>query len=122
MVEILVPIALFTAIAASIVAVSRYRHKSHTNASEVMKTIAEKGEPLTPDIIQSLGIRPSKPHGDLRIGSVLVAFALATILFGRIIPEDEATLVMGGLAMFPLFVGIAFIGLWFFISRKPPRG
>lgn len=119
--ETLVPIALFAIIPTIIWAVSAYRHKSHKAATEVMKTMVEKGEALTPDTIRALGIRPRRKHGDLRTGLILIALAVATIVFGGVIPEEEAQQVFGGLAMFPLLVGLVYVGLWVFIGRKAPE-
>lgn len=119
--ETLVPIALFATISAIVWAVSAYRYKTYKVATEVMKTIIDKGEALTPDTIRALGIRPRRKHGDLRTGLILIALAVATIFFGGAIPEEEAQQVFGGLSMFPLLVGLVYVGLWVFIGRKSPE-
>ncbi|MGB0908276.1 MAG: DUF6249 domain-containing protein [Maricaulaceae bacterium] len=119
--DTLVPIALFAIIPAIVWAVSAYRHKSHKAATEVMKVMVDKGEALNPDTIRALGIRPRRKHGDLRLGLILIAIALATIFMGGVIPDDEAQQVFGGLAMFPLLVGVVYVGLWVFIGRKSPE-
>jgi len=119
--EVLVPIALFAIVPVIVWAVSAYRHKTHKAATEVMKAMVEKGETLSPDTIRALGIRPRRKHGDLRTGLILIALAVATILVGGAIPEKEAQQVFGGLAMFPLLVGLVYVGLWIFIGRKSPE-
>jgi len=116
--EVLVPIVLFATVPLIIWAVSHYRYKARVKSSEIMKAMVDKGDQLTPEIIQSLGVKPQNHHGDLKTGLILVAIGLATVLFGGVIPEDEAQQVFGGLAMFPLLVGIAYIGFWFFLGRK----
>ena len=116
--DVLVPIVLFATVPVIIWAVSHYRYKARVKSSEVMQAMVNKGDKLTPEIIQSLGVKPQNRHGDLKTGLILVAISLATILFGGVIPEDEAQQVFGGLAMFPLLVGIAYIGFWFFLGRK----
>lgn len=119
--EILVPIAFFAIIPVTVWAVSSFRHKSMKAATEVMKTMVDKGETLTPETIRSLGIRPRRKHGDLRTGLILIALAVATIFLGGAIPEKEAQQVFGGFAMFPLLVGLVYVGLWTFIGRKNPE-
>lgn len=119
--ETLVPIALFAIIPVTVWAVASYRHKSMKAATEVMKTMVDKGESLTPETIRALGIRPRRKHGDLRTGLILIALAVATIFLGGAIPEKEAQQVFGGLAMFPLLVGLVYVGLWTFIGRKNPE-
>lgn len=119
--DILVPIAFFAIIPFTVWAVSSFRHKSMKAATDVMKTMVEKGETLTPETIRSLGIRPRRKHGDLRTGLILIALAVATIFLGGAIPEKEAQQVFAGFAMFPLLVGLVYVGLWTFIGRKNPE-
>ena len=114
-------LGLFGVVPFIIWVISRYRHKSHESSAEIMKTLIDKGEPLTPDVIRSLGIRPRRKHGDLRTGLILIALAVATIFLGGAIPEEEAQRAFGGLAMFPLLVGLVYVGLWTFIGRKDPE-
>ncbi len=116
--DILVPIVMFGSIPFIVWAVSHYRAKARQHAATVMQAVVTQGETLTPDIIKALGARPVRPHSDLRIGIILIAVAAATILFGGIVPEGEAGRIMGGVAMFPLLIGIAYIGFWIFIGRK----
>jgi len=119
--EVLVPIALFALPAVIVWAVASYRYKSMKATTEVMKTMVEKGDSLTPETIKALGIRPKRRHGDLRTGLILIAIAVAMIFLGGAIPEKEAQQVFGGFAMFPLLVGLVYVGLWTFISRKNPE-
>jgi len=121
MADDIVGVVLFASIPAAIWAVSAYRHKTQKAATEVMKTMVEKGESLTPDVVKALGIRPKRKHADLRTGLILIALAIATIFLGGAIPEKEAQQVFGGIAMFPLLVGLVYIGLWTFIGRKNPE-
>lgn len=116
--DVLAVIGVFGSIPLIVWIVSAYRTRAQKNATEVMKSMVDKGDTLSPEIIRSLGIRPSRPHGDLRTGLILAAIAVATILFGGAIPEEDAGPVLTGLAMFPLLVGLAYIGFWVFISRK----
>ncbi len=119
--EVLVPIALFAIVPVIVWGVARYRYKSQQAATEVMKSLVDKGESLTPETIKALGIRSRRKHGDLRTGLILIALAVATIFFGGAIPEKEAQQIFGGLAMFPLLVGLVYVGLWTFIGRKDPE-
>jgi len=121
MADEIVGVVLFASIPAAIWAVSAYRHKTQKAATEVMKAMVEKGDSLTPDIVRALGIRPKRKHGDLRTGLILIALAIATIFLGGAIPEKEAQQVFGGFAMFPLLVGLVYVGLWTFIGRKNPE-
>jgi len=76
---------------------------------------------VTPEIIRAVGFAGKRSHSDLRTGMILVAIGMATFLLGGMVPEDDAQSVLGGIAMFPLFIGIAYLGFWFMISRKDPE-
>lgn len=95
-----------------------FRSKAHARSSTLIEKLIDKGEPVTPEIVRSLGIKSGSQHRDLKTGMILVAIAFATMIFGSVIPEDDAHEVMTGIAMFPLFVGAAFIAFWFFYGRK----
>ena len=114
-------VGFFGVIPLTVWALSVYRHKTMRATTEVMKAMVEKGDILTPETIRSLGVRPRRKHGDLRTGLILIAIAVAMIFLGGAIPEEEAQQVFGGFAMFPLLVGLVYVGLWTFIGRKNPE-
>ena len=114
-------IGVFSVVPVTVWAVSAYRHKTMKATAEVMKAMVEKGETLTPETIRALGVRPKRKHDDLRLGLILIAVAIAMIFLGGAIPEKEAQTVFAGFAMFPLLVGLVYLGLWTFIGRKNPE-
>lgn len=116
--DVLVPLGLFAIIPVIVWSVSRFRHRSFLAKSEVLKSMIDRGETPTTEFIAALGVQPKKRHGDLRVGLILVAISIATILFGGAIPDDEATRIMGGIAMFPLLVGLVYMVMWFAFGRK----
>ena len=118
--EILVPLGLFAMVPLIVWAVCAYRYKTKKAIMKLLDTMSNKGEPITPATIYALGIRPRNKHADLRTGVVLVALALAFILCGGAIPEEDAQRGFAGIAMFPLMIGLAYLGLWAFIGRKQP--
>lgn len=116
--EILVPLGLFAIVPLIVGVITINRRKASEAMAGVMKEMVAKGEPLTPEVIKSMGVRQRPKHADLRTGLILIAIGIATIFMGGAIPEDEAQAVFGGLAMFPILVGIVLVGLWAFIGRK----
>ena len=106
---IIIPVALFLAIAATVIAFFIYRHRSFVAAQNTLTKLVDSNQALTPELIQSVGIKAAPtPFADLRRGILLIAFGIATALFGQFIPEDEAGQVFLGLASFPVFLGIGF--------------
>lgn len=116
--ETLVPIALFAIAPLIVWAVVAYRYKTKKAVMKLLDSMTQKGETITPATIHALGIRPRSRHADLRTGIVLVSLAAAFFAFGAIIGEEEAIRGLSGIAMFPLLIGAAYIGLWTFIGRK----
>ena len=53
---------------------------------------------------------------DLRRGVLLIAFGIAFIVLGTIMPHDEPEAVRGIVAIssFPIILGLAYLGLWRF--------
>ncbi len=98
-----------------------FRSKARAKNVELVQAMLDKDKEITPEIIRAVGFTGKRSHSDLRTGMVLVAVGAATFILGGIIPEDEAQSVMGGLAMFPLFIGAAYLAFWFMISRKDPE-
>ena len=116
--EIFVPVALFATIPLTVWAVMHYRNRSNEARARLLSTMVERGEPVTPAIIRALGVRARPRHAELRTGLVLVAIALATFMFGGAIPDPEGRDAVGALGMFPLLIGLVYVGLWTFITRK----
>jgi len=110
-------IGTFGVVPAIVWAGSHYKHKTQQAHANVLIALADKGEPITPEIIESLGVQKTPKNHDLRRGVILIALAIATFIMGRLATDDTQNLLIG-LAMLPLFIGIAYTGLWVFVSRK----
>jgi len=118
--EILVPIALFAIAPVIVWAVCAYRYKTKKAVMLLLEAMTNKGEKITPSTIHALGLQPRSRHADLRTGIILLALAAAFFMLGVIINEEEAIRGLSGIAMFPLLIGAAYVGLWAFIGRKEP--
>jgi hypothetical protein len=116
--EIFVPIALFAIIPVIVWAVSAYRFKTHAATVGLLDSIASKGEPITVELVKTLGVRRKPKHADLRLGLILIALAVSTGIFGTVIDDAEATRIFFGFASFPFLVGLVFLVLWFTVSRQ----
>lgn len=80
---------------------------------ETVRTAAQSGTELTPDIIRALGMPERKRGNDIRWGIILLAIAAAFMALGLSISyaegDPEVIGIMAGVASFPGFVGIALI-------------
>lgn len=95
-----------------------HKYKNRVKSAELVQALIAKDKDVTPELIKAVGFIPRRRHGDLRTGLILMAIGLAFITMGQMIPEEEAPLIMFGLASFPLFIGFAITAFWYFISRK----
>ncbi len=80
---------------------------------ETVRTAAQSGTELTPEIIRALGMPQRKKGGDKRWGIILLSIAAAFIALGFSIGAVEGDMevvgIMAGVASFPGFVGLALI-------------
>jgi hypothetical protein len=81
-----------------------------------------RGATLTPELLAGMD-EPAQHRalGDDRIGLILVAIALAMIGFGLLMNSHDNLRAMTGIALFPLFVGIALLGR-FWLARRSGGG
>lgn len=127
-VEILIPIASFAMIITIIWLFQHYAFRKRSEAFQTLRLAIEKGQPLTPDALDAMA-RISSPIADLRRGIVFVAVAAGFASFATILGmgpgwDNGRVEVMRGLygiATFPLFVGLAFLGLHFFANESKQR-
>ena len=79
----------------------------------------DKGQELTPEIIDRLGQpKPSKDK-DLRYGVIWLAIAVGLVLCGIAVPDDSGEALRGILAgaAFPFAIGVAYLLLHRFTDR-----
>jgi hypothetical protein len=124
--EIIIPIVLFTMPVAIVWLFQHFALRKRLEAFQTLRFAMEKGVPLTPETLESMA-RLSSPIADLRRGIVFVAIALGFAAFATTIAWDatgdmiEVRRGLYGVATFPLFIGIAFLGLHFFANESKRR-
>ena len=115
--DILVPLGLFAMIAAIVVVPLHLRSRERERMIEAVRVAYERGQPVPPDLIAAMQApRLSSPERDLRTGVILIAVALAFVIFGagisQVAREEEVAWVFTGIAAFPGLIGLAFIAFW----------
>ena len=127
--DAIVPIVMFGSIAATVIAYRYFRHKERMEAQDVLRSAYEKGQPVSPDVINALQTdiarRPRRvrgPEWDLRRGVLCIglagAFLAAGLLMYRYDPSNDATGALEGIAAFPGFIGIAHLITYFLLRDK----
>lgn len=123
-----IPATFFGAIVLVVWLFQHFSHKKRIEAFQTLRLAIEKGQPLTPETLESMA-RISSPIADLRRGIVFVAVAAGFASFAMIIGSSpqmdsngrEVTRALLGIATFPLFIGLAFLGLHFFANESKRR-
>ena len=124
--DIIIPIVLFLAPVLVVWLFQHFSLKKRIEAFQTLRFAIEKGQPLTQEALESMA-RMSSPIADLRRGIVFVAAALGFAAFATIIGWDahgdmvEVRRALYGIAIFPLFIGLAFLGLHFFANESKRR-
>ncbi len=124
--EVFIPITFFAVIAVVIWLFQYFGLRKRIEAFKVLSLAIEKGQPLTPETLESMA-RLSSPIADLRRGIVFVAIAAGFASFSTIIGWNATgefrDVVRGlyGVATFPLFIGLAFLGLHVFANESKRR-
>jgi len=113
-----VPIVMFIAIA---VVVSVWLHFRHRTRAELQKTVQlaiEKGQELSPELLDRLGQPRTSGHVDLRRGVIFLGIGVAFVIFAFLLNQDDAFRPLLGVAAFPSLLGVAYLTLWRFAGNK----
>ena len=79
------------------------------SAQKTLREAIMRGVTVTPEMLVEAEKTPEPGANDLRNGMVLIALALAVFGFGLIQGSADAIKGTAGIALFPLFVGIALL-------------
>ncbi|MEL6861729.1 MAG: DUF6249 domain-containing protein [Pseudomonadota bacterium] len=114
--DVLIPIFFFLAIISGIWLFSHYNYKKRLTAHETLRLAVEKGQEVSPELVERMSYLNDPIKSDLRRGILLIAFGIAFMILGSIVPHDEPEATRGiiGIASFPIVLGLAYLGLWRF--------
>ena len=115
MVEELIPIAMFAAIALIFFIVLYFRQRSRADMQQTIRLALERGTELTPELIDRLGA-PAEPsrNRDLRLGLIWMALAAGLAMCGLAVATFSIEALYGCLAgaAFPFAIGVAYLVIW----------
>jgi hypothetical protein len=78
-------------------------------AQRTVREAISRGVPITPEMLVEAERSAEPGANDMRNGMVLIALALAVAGFGLLQGSQDAVRGTFGIALFPLFVGIALL-------------
>jgi len=115
-----VPIVMFTGMTIIISLFFWFRYKARGQMQQTLRAAIEKGQELSPELVESLG-KPERPvkDKDLRLSLIWLAVGIGIALFGFAMSsmEREAFVVMLGISAFPFMIGLAYLILWRYSER-----
>lgn len=119
--EDLIPIVLFLTIGAVFALAFYLKYKTRHDVQQTVRVAIERGESLSPELIETLATSIASPYADLRRGVISLALGGAGFIFAILIGEEDATGPLMAISTFPVVVGLAYLGLWRFIGRQQDK-
>ena len=122
--EIVVPVSLFSMIAAIVLVPSWFKTRERRDMQETVRHALDKGQALPAELVEAIARasrrRLATAHTDLRTGVIWLAVAAGIATFGWAVgfEENEAVGPLLGIAAIPGFIGLAFVILSFFNKTK----
>ena len=113
-----IPIAAFASITIIFCMWFYFKAKARTETQETFRLALEKGSELSPEFIKHLGEPEPSKDRDLRRGLIWVALGIAMAILAYGVNEPDAFGPMLGSAAFPGLVGVAYLIMWRFGTRK----
>jgi hypothetical protein len=117
MTEDLIPIVLFITIGGVFACAFYLKYKARHDVQTTVRAAIDRGESLSPELIETLAVSISSPYADLRKGVISLALGAAGMAFAALLGEEDAMGPLMGMSVFPILIGLAYLGLWFFIGR-----
>ncbi|MEQ3744641.1 MAG: DUF6249 domain-containing protein [Henriciella sp.] len=114
--EHLIPIAFFGFLFGAIWLYSHFNFKKRFTAHETLRHAVDKGQQISPDLIEKMSNLSDPVKSDLRRGVLFIAFGIAFVILGSVVSSQEGEPIgpMLGIASFPIVMGLAYLGLWRF--------
>jgi len=115
----LVPIVMFAGLTIIFCVLFWFRYRARAEMQQTFRAALDKGQELTPEIIDRLGHPKAAKDKDMRLGVIWLAIAVGLVAFGFGIPDEEdVARIFAGIAAFPFAIGVAYMILHKFSSKE----
>ena len=112
-----VPIVMFLGMTVVFCVLFWFRYKSRSEMQSTFRAALDKGQELTPEIIDRLGHPKAPEDKDMRLGVIWLSLAAGLVLIGFAVPEPDALRGLLAGAALPFCIGLAYLILHKFTSR-----
>lgn len=119
MVEEFIPISMFIGLTVVFSLAFWFKHKNRNDMQQTIRLALDKGQELSPELIDRLGHPKAGKHRDLRLALIWLALAVGLTLCGWAVPDPTGYTFRGCLAgaAFPLALGVAYLIMYRFAER-----
>ena len=117
-VEIIVPVAFFLAIIIPLCLAFYFRYRNGQEVQNTIRAAIDRGQELTPEILERLGQATPPKDRDLRRGVIAVALGAGFAAFGLMVGEEDAVQPLIAIGTLPFLIGLAYISLWLIGRRQ----
>ena len=96
-----------------------FRYRMRGDLQQTIRTAIDKGQELTPELIDRIGNPKPPKDKDLRLALIWLALAAGLALCGLAVPDPSGHALQGMLASaaFPFAIGVAYLIMWRFTER-----
>jgi Domain of unknown function (DUF6249) len=117
--DIVVPFILFGSITVLVSLYLWFRYRGRADMQETIRLALDKGQDLSPEIIDRLGHPKAHKDRDLRLALIWLALAVGLALCAVAVPDPSGMAWRGILAgaAFPFSLGVAFLIMWRYAGR-----
>ena len=112
-----VPISMFLGLTVVISIFFWFRYRARSEMQQTFRMALDKGQELTPDVIDRLGHPKPSRDKDLRLGVIWLALAAGLVLIGFAVPDEDALRGLLAGAALPFAIGLAYMILHRFTDR-----
>jgi len=109
MAEEMIPITMFVGLTVVFALIVWFRYRNRNDVQQTIRAALDKGQELSPELIDRLGHPKPAKDKDLRIGIVWLSIAAGLVLIGVAVPEPEALRGTLAGAALPFCIGVAFL-------------
>jgi len=117
--EEMIPISMFIGLTVVLGLFFWFRQKNRHDMQQTIRLALDKGQELSPELIDRLGHPRSGKSKDLRLGLIWLALAVGLALCGVAVPDPSGHALRGCLAgaAFPLALGLAYMIMYRYAER-----
>ena len=108
----LIPTVMFVMIGIVMGLFYYFRYRTRAEMQQTVRVALEKGQELSPELVERLGEPKKSADSDLRRGMIALALAFGIAAFGFLLDEEDVPEKMLAISMLPFFISMAYLALW----------